>query len=402
MQHASQRHGFETLWSLKREDEVVKRLKNVCRAAIVATLAMVGAAQAQEPVKIGAIIPLSGPGSAIGGAFEKGLQTALGNRSKGMIAGRPFEIKIYDTEGNSTKAAQLFRRLADNDEVDVVIGPSFSGEALAVAPIANQLKVVAIASAGAEAITSPATPYMFSVTPRDRLIIETTLETFKSRDLKRIGLIYSLDGYGQSGGNALKELAARFGVDLVAIETFNMQDSSVAPQLIKIREANPDAVLIWANNPGPIIVLRNAYDLGLKKPFFVSYANTTNSFATQAGPSAEGIFAIGLAIAAADTVPEGDPRKPVLTALSKSHRERYGSAPDLTAGLGYDAVVVLEEALKRIKGPVTREAIKDAMIGIKACGSTGCLLITETDHRGHPKDAMALMQIKEGKWQFVQ
>lgn len=372
-------------------------------AAVGAAAAVSAAAfaQAQEPVRIGALIPLSGPGGTIGAAFEKGLQTALEGLPGKKLAGRPFQLKIYDTEGNSTKAAELFRRLADNDDVDVVIGPSFSGEALAVAPIANRMKIATISSAGAEAVTSPVTPYMFSVNPRDRIIVDSVLDTFKKRNFKRVGLIYSLDGYGQSGGNMLKELAAGAGIELVAVETFNAQDTSVSPQLIKIQQANPDVVVVWSNNPGPIIVLRNARDVGIKQPFFVSYANTTNAFPVQAGAAAEGVYAIGLAIAATDTLPANDSRKPVLDALAKAHRERYGAAPDLTAGLGYDSVLVLEQALKKISGPATRETIKNALIGVRVCGSTGCLQFTEQDHRGHPKDAMALMQVRDGKWRYV-
>ena len=388
---------------MKRMTHVMKRAmtKVMVRALAIASLSAAALAQTAEPVKIGALIPLSGPGAAIGAAFEKGLQTGLAGLPDKRLAGRPFQLKVYDTEGSSNKAGELFRRLADNDEVDVVIGPSFSGEALAISPIANRMKVPTISSAGAEAVTNPATPYMFSVNPHDRLIVGSVLETFKSRNYKRVGLIYSMDGYGQSGGNMLKQLAPAAGIELVAVETFNMQDTSVSPQLLKIQQTNPDVVLVWSNNPGPIIVLRNARDLGLRKPFFVSYANTTNAFPAQAGPAADGVYAIGLAIAVADTLPEADSRKPVLATLAKAHRERYGAAPDLTAGLGYDSVLVLEQALRKVQGPANRDAIRNALIGAKVCGSTGCLQFTDQDHRGHGPNAMALMQVKDGKWRYV-
>ena len=217
----------------------------------------------QEPLRIGAILALSGPASVYGGPAERGLKVMLDQLPGKALAGHPVELTIFDTEGNSTKAVQLFRRLADNNEVHVVLGPSTSGESLAVVPVANQLQVSNLTFGGAEPITQPVTPNVFATSPTDRLVVELLLDVLQKRKQTRLALIYSQDGYGQSGGGIMQQQVTRFGIDLVAVETFSPQDTNMTPQLLRVRDKNPDAIVIWASNPGPPIVLKNAAEMGL-------------------------------------------------------------------------------------------------------------------------------------------
>ena len=76
-------------------------------------------------------------------------------RCTGGIDGHPIELKIYDTEGDGTKAVQQFRRLVESDQVDVVFGPSSSGESLLVADAAEEAGVPTILHAGTERVVVP-------------------------------------------------------------------------------------------------------------------------------------------------------------------------------------------------------------------------------------------------------
>src|SRR5262245_40778371 len=134
-----------------------RRSAAVVIGAAVAGLGGQAFGQSREPLRIGAVLALSGSASVFGGPAEKGLRTMLDTLDSRALGGRPVVLTVYDSEGNSAKAVQLFRRLAENDKVHVVLGPSSSGESLALVPVANQMEVPTIMYGGAEAITQPVT-----------------------------------------------------------------------------------------------------------------------------------------------------------------------------------------------------------------------------------------------------
>ena len=242
------------------------------------TVAMIvfgaGIARADDAatLHIGAAISLSGATGVWGQEFQKGLKLMLERLPDGKLAGHPVKLTVYDTETNSTKTAQLFRRLAESDKVDVIITGSNSGEGLAVVPLANELKVPTINMGAAEAITNPVTPYMFAISPMDRIVVEHLLSVMQAKKFKRVAILSSQDGFGQSGSGIARELASSYGVTLVASETFSPQDTDMTTQLLKVSDAKPDAILIWAGNPGPTIIAKNAKALGIQIPLMVSYA----------------------------------------------------------------------------------------------------------------------------------
>lgn len=379
-------------------------MRSGARTLLAALLAAACSSQAvaQETIRIGAVLSLSGPAAVYGTPAAQGLRVALDELPGKLVGGRPFKLTIYDSEGNSTKAVQLFRRLADSDEVDVIVGPSTSGEAISVSPVTNQLKVPMLSGAGTELITRPVTRYGFALGPTDRLMVEFLLSVLKTRNVKTLGLIHSQDGYGQSGGTIVQEMAPGAGLELVAVETFSPQDTNMTPQLLRIRDRKPDALIAWSANPGPTILLRNAAEIGYSVPVFLSTANALSSFTAQTGPAAEGVFASGLPIIAPETLPDSDPRKAPSVRFAKSYRDRFGVPPDQTSGLTLDAALILDAASGAVKGKLTRDSLRDAIETVRICGANGCRKGTPDDHRGLTKDSLVLMQVQNGRWVTVQ
>jgi len=375
----------------------------ITRRAVVSMFGLSGAigpvlAQTQEPLRVGAVLALSGPAAVFGGPAEKALRVlfdALGPRG---IGGRPVIFTAYDTEGSTTKAVQLFRRLVDNDNVHIVLGPSTSGESLAVVPLANQMEVPNISFGGAEAITKPITPYVYCISPTDRLVVQNILSEMKDRKFTRLGLIYSADAFGQSGGVISKELAGSFGIQVVSDENFGPQDTNMTPQLLRMRGTQPQAVLVWSGNPGPSIVMRNAVEMGWNVPMYASYASGSRSFLAQTGPAAEGVYVPAYRIVAPEILPDSDTLKAPLLAFAKQYKDRWNIEPDQTSGHGYDALLALEAALKSLKGPLTRKSLRDALETVKFNGANGPRQVTVDDHRGVDKQSVVMMQAKGGRW----
>lgn len=381
----------------------MKHFKSRAAGFAIATLGIFGLGTANadnSPLRIGILAPSTGASAFSGLSFEQGARLALEPYVRNGMHGHPVKFTFYDTEGASPKAAQLFNRLIDNDDVHIVIGPVNSGESLAAAPVALQRKVPMMCVCSAEAITKPVNPYVFGLAPVDATVTSELLEVLKSRGVKKAALIYSLDAFGQSGGKMLEAKAKDFGIDLVAVETFAPQDTNMTPQLLKIRDKAPDGIMLWsAANPAPAIIMKSIKELGIKHQVYLGNAAAFNNFAESAGVAADGAFVTSLPILAPEVLADGDRRKPIVSDFVKSFKARWNTAPEQTAGGAMDAVTILDAAVKQISGPITRESLRSALEKVTMCGAYGCRQFTAEDHRGHGKEpATVLMQIKDSKW----
>lgn len=377
----------------------MKKLMIVAAASALVVCAKPVLAE-RQPIKIGAIIAMSGPMAFLGDNQAKSLRLLEEYSNKnGGIAGHPFKLTIYDSEGVGSKAVQLMLRLAVQDNVDVIIGPSSAGEAVLAQPIANEQKVPTISFTAAESVVRPVTPYFFKTSSTDRIDARKLLGSLKARGIHKLGFIYSADAYGNGGARMISELAPDFGIDLVTQETFGPRDTDMTPQILKIRKSLAQAMLIWSVNPGPTIILKNASALQFDKPIFLCSGAGSDELIKQAGASSEGAFATGFRMLAPDTLKE-DKSQEQAKWLTERYKTQYGIKPSPFAGFAFDAWLIIEAALRKIEGPVTRVALRDAMENATACGPTDCYSYSAQDHNGLGDGAttLILMRVKGLQW----
>jgi branched-chain amino acid transport system substrate-binding protein len=169
--------------------------------------------------------------------------------AKGGVNGAKIELFIYDTQGDATKAVQLATKLIRNDKVVAIIGPSTTGESMAVIPLVQREQIPLISCAAGVKITEPVNAWVFKTPANDQVAAEKIYNFAAKKGQKRIALLTVSDSYGSSGREQLKVLAAKKGFTIVADEVFSPKDTDMTPQLTKIRGANPDAVICWGTNP---------------------------------------------------------------------------------------------------------------------------------------------------------
>jgi len=362
------------------------------------------AAQSKAPIKVGAIYPMTGSASFLGVPEERALRMRFDELNKaGGVDGHALELIVYDTEGNPTKAAQQLRRLAESDNVHVVFGPSSSGESLATIALVNELKVPQIAHGGAEAIVTPPTRYVFNSVPVDRVAISYVLSYFQKKGIKTLAILSAADGYGQSGRKILESLAADYGVKVVAAEEFNRQDVDITAQVLKARASGAAAMVVWSALPAPTIIARNAFAVGYDKPIFVGYGAASNELVDKAGPAAEGIYVSSFRLMAPESLAENDPVRPVTLEIYQKYKARYKDAPANFAQHSYDAALILEQAIKLVKGPITRDALRDAIEKVDVMGSNGHFRFSPTNHGGLDavSNPLVMLRYVKGKWQIA-
>jgi len=371
-------------------------------ATVVGLFTSTGAAA--QPVKVGAIYPLTGSASFLGIPEDRALRMRVDELNKaGGVNGHQIELTVYDTEGNGTKAAQQMRRLISSDNVDVILGPSSSGESLQTMAIANELKVPQIAHGGAEAIVTPPTRYVFNSVPTDRVALQYVMSYFKKKGIKTLALMTSADGYGQSGRKIAESICGEYGVKVVAAEEFNREDFDITAQVLKVRESGASAVLIWSALPAPIVIARNAKALGFDKPIFVGYGAASNDLAVKGGPAAEGLYVSSFRLLAPESLAADDPVRPVVMEIYNKYKARYNEAPANFAQHSYDAALILEAAIKLVNGPITRESLRDAIEKVDVIGANGHFRFSAANHGGLDANSNPLVMVRyeKGKWQIA-
>lgn len=368
----------------------------------LSTLAIPAKAADTSPIRVGAVLSTTGPAAFIGVPQQRILRDQIEAINKaGGLHGRPIKLTIYDTEGNTTKTVQNIRRLAESDKVDIIFGPGTSGEAISAIGVVNELKVPMLAFAASTKITDPSTRYVFQTAPSDKIGVPALLGFLQKRKIAKIGLLTTADGYGQSGSELIKALAGKYGISVVATEEMNRQDTDTTAQVLRMRQANVDAMVVWVSPPAAQVVLRNAKALNLNKPIFNSYAAATQDVLAQAGAAAEGTFVISQRLGTTpESLPASDRFKPLITKVSNDYSARYKELPTQFGGLAYDALLVLDKAVASIKGPINRESLRDAIESVEFDGTNGHFKFTATNHNGLDESSESIIEMvgRQGKW----
>ena len=371
------------------------------RLAALMLAAWCGPGQAGDTIKIGAIYATSGSASFLGIPEERGLRLKVDEINQaGGIKGRKLEVVVYDTEGNGTKAVLQLRRLIENDKVDIVFGPSTSGESLLALSVANEAHTPIIMHAGTEKVFTPPTPYGFNTPPSDRIVATDLLAVLQKKGIRRIGVMSSADGFGQSGANVLNELAKKFGIDIVSNEEFNRQDPDMTAQLLRVKSSPAEALIIWSALPGPSVILKTAVNLGFDKPIYNSYAAASRDLLTQAGAAADGTYVTSMRLLAPGSLKADDPVRPVVQKLYEDFSKKYGEAPATFAAHSHDAVLILNAAAEQITGDITRDKLRDAIERTHVIGANGIFSFTPQNHGGLDQNSlsMIILQAKNGEW----
>jgi branched-chain amino acid transport system substrate-binding protein len=362
-----------------------------------------GAALAAEPLRIGALFAVTGPAAFLGEPEKNTLEMLVREvNAKGGIKGMPVEVVIYDTTGDATKAVQLATKLIKNDKVVAIIGPSTTGESMAVKPLTEKEQIPLISCAAGIKITDPVNPWTFKTPANDQVAGEKIFNYAAKLGQKNIALLTASDGFGASGREQLKALAAQKGLNIVADETFGPKDTDMTAQLTKIRGTNADAIICWGTNPGPAVITRNVKQLGIKIPLYMSHGVASKKYIELAGAdAAEGVMLPAGKLAIFDKLKESDPQAKLLREYDQAYRKAYGMEASTFGGYAWDAFQLIAEAVKKVGS--TPEQIRNGIEQTnKMVGVSGIFTMSPTDHNGLDLSAFEMVRIVAGDWVIAQ
>lgn len=364
--------------------------------ASVFTLSVVVCGQAAEKkaLKIGAVFSVTGKASFLGDPEKKTTLMIQDEVNKaGGINGFPIEVIIEDDEGKEPKTVNITEKLISKDKVLAIIGPSRSGNTLAIKQICQKAKVPLVSCAAAAKIVDPLVSYVFKVPQLDSHVVIRIYEQMKKMGIKKVGLITGTTGFGKEGRKQAKKYAKKMGMKIVADETYGPADTDMTAQLKKIGSAGAEAIINWSIVPAQSIVPKNMKQLGMKIPLFQSHGFGNPKYWKAAGEAAEGIIFPAGRILVWETLPADHWHKKVLSDYSKAYLAKYGPPVSTFGGHAYDALWIVLNAIKAKK--ITpdmdlkkaRKLLRDGIEGTKGwIGIHGEFNMSNKDHCGLDKD----------------
>ena len=356
---------------------------------------------AQETVKVGAILSLNGPAAPFGIPERDALQILIDQYNAAAAPdARKIELVVHDEQTNPTEAARGATKLIQQEKVQVIIGPTIGSSALAIMPIAAAAKIPVISPVGSIPVTAKDSgffPWVFRTCTNDELLVAGAMElgVFKN-GYKRVAIMHQEDAYGKNSAVFATKLAQEKGVEVISTASAPGNAVDLSAAATKLRNANPDAVLLWTSSPAMgAAFMRAAKQVGLAVPVVGAGALVQKAFINAAGDAAENVTMVSIG--------NWDDPSPKLKKLEKL-LEANGKTP---AGFGEllsaASATVLFDALKRVEGPVTGEKLRASLEGVctESAYLDGKLCYNAKDHEGFGKDSLRAVTVKAGRFQNV-
>ena len=360
-------------------------------------------AMAADTIKIGSILSVTGPAAFLGDPELKTLQMYVEDiNKKGGVIGRQLELVHYDDGSDASKANGFAKRLIDDDKVDILVGGTTTGATMSMAPLVEKAGVPFISLAGAVVIVEPVKKWIFKTPHTDRMAAEKVFEDMKKRGLTKVALFSETSGFGQSGKKETEGVAAKYGITLVANETYGPKDTDMSPQLTKIRNT-PDvqALFIFGLGQGPAIATKGYKQLGMTMPLYHAHGVGSEEFIKLAGPAAEAVRLPASALLVADKLAANDSQKPVVEGYANAFKAKWKTDVSTFGGHAYDGLMLAVDAIKRA-GSTDKAKVRDAIEATKGfIGTGGVVNMSATDHMGLDLSAFKMLEIKGGDWTIV-
>ena len=359
------------------------------------------AASGEDVYKIGALFAVSGFNSPLGTPEKETAQMIEEQiNAKGGIKGKKLKVTVYDTESDETKAVTLAKQLIDQDKVLAIIGPSSTGESLAIVDTVERAQIPLISAAASAKIVQPVRKWVFKTPQSDALAVSELYAYFGKKGISKIAILTSTGGFGVTGKDAIEVAAPGAGISIVAAETFADADTDMTVQLTKIKGTNAQALLVWGTNPAPARITKNVQQLGMTIPLFQSHGVANQKYIELSGEAANGVIFPAGRLLIADRLPDSDPQKPVLVRYSSDFSAKYGKPADTFGGHAFDALAILTSAIEKVGAD--RAKIRDEIEGTRGfIGTGGVFNMSKDDHNGLGPGAFAMIRIVNGKWEPV-
>ena len=343
-----------------------------------------------DSITIGTVTTNSGTAAAYGEAEVKGFELAVSEiNAKGGINGKKVKLESMDDKGDATEASNAYNKLAGDNNVLAVAGPTISATTAAVAPLADQSKLVTIAPA-ATSDSIETGNYLFRTCFKDSYQGEVAAR-FAAENLKvkKVAVLYGTgDPYSSGVGEAFAKAAEKLSLEVVDKESSSSaDDTEYSAQLQKIQASG--AELLYA-----------PYYYSVAGPYIIPQARSVGFEGYVMGPDGyDGLKLTGDKSQYNKTYytthySADDNTNTKVQDFIKSYKSKNNAEPNTFAALGYDTIYMIKQAIEKAGKNATREDVRNAVAGMTFDGVTGKFTM---DKSGSPTKSVIVLEMKDGK-----
>ena len=337
-------------------------------AALAAIAAACGGDDPDEPLRVGVMQSLTGPGATSGNALLLAQRMAAEeiNATGGVrgSSGRPLELVVADSRCSAEGAIEAYRRLTGEEGVRIILGPTCSGAMLAAAPLAEADGVVLFSSQTTSPRISEAGDYVFRNAPSDARLAADMAAAMRDDGARRIATMTEDTDYARDLTAALAAAFAALGGEVAAAEVYASDAADYDEPLAALIAASPDAIL--AAPQGQIAggrIVRRLRELGYGGPIYTASVGSGWRALEEAGDAADGLRAV---------MPNPFPSTDTGRDFLARYRERHGTpAIGFYLGAAWDGVHIAAECLRRSGDAGDADWFRDCLYGIVWSGAIG-------------------------------
>lgn len=350
-------------------------------------------AHAADPIKIGEYASLTGKEAGFGQTSHHGVVLALEEiNAAGGVLGHPLELAYEDNQTKAGESATVVKKLISRDKVVALIGEVSSGRSLEAAPIAQAAHIPMIAPAATNPTVTQKGNYIFRVCFIDSfqgmIIAKFAKEELKAR---KVAILSSVsNAYSLGLAKYFKEPFLANGGEVIIEKNFSEGDKDFRAQLTAVKAAGVDAVFVPGYYTEAALIVRQARDLGLTMPFFGGDGWEDPQLLSIGGDALNGCYY--------STHFSAENTDPLVMKFVQKYKARWSNeVPGAFSALGYDAVYVLAEAIKRAGG-TDGPKLRDAIAATK--DFPGVSGVTTINAERNASKAATFILLQDGKAKF--
>lgn len=323
------------------------------------------AAQAQEPVRIGVVQPLTGPVAYDGNIYVNTVKMIVdGMNAKGGVLGRQIQLVVEDGACNPAQSVNAAEKLAVRDKVVAILGAFCSTSTAAVMEVAKKHKIPLITGISTAAqLTEQGNPYFFRAVATTPMLGEAFGGALPAAvKAKRFAFLVINDDWGRSMVASYPKSIEKAGGTIVATEYFLQSELQFLSHITKIKASNPDAIILAANTQQAVGLTKQIRELGIDVPLIGEGSWTSDSYLKLAGPASNGVYGL---VEYVYTIPT-----PINQAFVKEFQAKLKENPSKFAGAAHNAISIAVDAVKRA-GSTDPEKIREALTKTDYTGIVG-------------------------------
>ncbi|BCH26535.1 ABC transporter substrate-binding protein [Mesorhizobium sp. L-8-3] len=359
--------------------------------ALSTALAMLGAAQAQETVKVGMVAELSGAGAPSGTNWRDGIKIAVEEiNAEGGILGNQVEVTEYDTQTDPQVSRALVQKAIDEGAY-AIWGTIYSGSTMVNMLVAQQNSTPQFVGSEAPGVVEKGNPFIFRTSSGAQKGLPALTPYFTDTlKAKKVGVAWVNNEFGKGGHDVFLAEMQKAGIEVVADVPSEQAQTDYAADVSKLKEAKPDAVFVYMNQEESARFLIEAKKQGLAMPLVGEVTLTEAKVIELAGGAAEGAIAqVGVTATATDV--------PGIGAFAKKFEEAFKRKPTHDAIKGYVGAWTTKYVTDMV-GELDGEKFSEKMHGLclKVADHPKILLDTCWDERGEMSRPSFMVQVKDG------